>query len=71
MPLKWTASQDFEQGSGKIYLRFFGFFPPSFFSPRFKRISQDVLLRIDCRGPKVEGTLIRMVDLPMVVAMVK
>lgn len=70
MPLKWTASQDFEQGSGKIYLRCFGS-PPPFFSPRFKRISQDVLLRIDCRGPKVEGRLIRMVDLPMVVAMVK
>lgn len=73
MPLKWASSQDFEQSGDKIYLRmFFCFcFLSLSFPQGFKRISQDVLLRIDCRGVKTERRLIRMIGLSMVIDMVK
>lgn len=41
------------------------------FPQGFKRISQDVLLRIDCRRVKTERRLIRMIGLSMVIDMVK
>lgn len=44
MSLKWAALLGFEQSADKIYLRFFFFFS---FLQVFKRISQDVVLRIE------------------------